>query len=231
LREEVVRGKTSLHAVALDAVGIQLENRRSPWRAVALAVALEILRVLFHVHPRGQEMLVHEAHHAFIRPHLGIQPSTAASHRGGAEVEEHRFLLGLRVLQHLVNVTAKLDWHRMLAADVTSLEDNQAHGSPAPASKDRGSMRARRAPTGPSAEPGLESRGGDAAPANGVVSVALRRVDASPGGGTARARGPPHANQVRDPYRGVTSVSARSARRPRRATSSAHAAVPRPTAR
>jgi len=66
------------------------------------------------VHPGGQEMLVHEAHHAFIRPHLGIQPSTAASHRGGAEVEENWFLLGLCVPQHLVNVTAKLDWHRML---------------------------------------------------------------------------------------------------------------------
>src|SRR5690349_8265671 len=49
LREEVVRGKKPLHAVALDAGGIQLENRRSPWRAVALAVALEVLRVLFHV--------------------------------------------------------------------------------------------------------------------------------------------------------------------------------------
>jgi hypothetical protein len=97
-------------------------------------------------------MLVHEANHAFIRPHLGIQPSTAASHRGGAEVEEYWFLLGLRVLQHLVNVTAKLDWHRMLAADVTSLEDSQAHRSPAPVSKDGGSMRARRfcAHAGPS---------------------------------------------------------------------------------
>jgi len=96
------------------------------------------------VHPGGQEMLVHEAHHAFIRPHLGIQPSTAASHRGGAEVEEYWFLLGLRVLQHLINVTAKLDWHRMLPADVTSLEDSHAHRSPAPASKDGGSKRARR---------------------------------------------------------------------------------------
>ncbi len=60
-------------------------------------------------------MLVHEPHHAFVRPHLGIQPSTAASHWGGAEVEEDRFLLGLRVLQDLIDVMAKLDWHGMLA--------------------------------------------------------------------------------------------------------------------
>jgi hypothetical protein len=60
-------------------------------------------------------MLVHEPHHAFVRPHLGIQPSTAASHWGGAEVEEYRFSLGLRVLQDLINVMAKLDWHGMLA--------------------------------------------------------------------------------------------------------------------
>jgi len=61
-------------------------------------------------------MLVHEPHHAFVRPHLGIQPSTAASHWGGAEVEEYRLLLGLRVLQDLIDVMAKLDWHGMLAA-------------------------------------------------------------------------------------------------------------------
>jgi len=61
-------------------------------------------------------MLVHEPHHAFVRPHLGIQPSTAASHWGGAEVEEYRLSLGLRVLQDLINVMAKLDWHGMLAA-------------------------------------------------------------------------------------------------------------------
>jgi len=67
------------------------------------------------VHPGRQEMLVHEPHHAFVRPHLGIQPSTAASHWGGAEVEEDRFLLGLRVLQDLIDVMAKLDWHGMLA--------------------------------------------------------------------------------------------------------------------
>jgi hypothetical protein len=78
------------------------------------------------VHARGQEVLVHEARHAFIRPHLGIQPSTAASQRGGAEVEEHGFLLGLRVLQHLVNIVPKLDGHGGLAVWVTSSEDSLA---------------------------------------------------------------------------------------------------------
>src|SRR6266446_1132737 len=97
--------------MTLDTLGIELENRGGPQRIVPLAVAFEFRRVLLHVHPGGQEMLVHEPHHAFVRPHLGIQPSTAASHWGGAEVEEYRFLLGLRVLQDLINVMAKLDWH------------------------------------------------------------------------------------------------------------------------
>src|SRR5438876_7602576 len=115
LREEIIDGKKALHAVTLDAVGIKLENRRGPRRVVPLAVAFEFRRVVLHVHPGGQEMLVHEPHHAFVRPHLGIQPSTATSHWGGAEVEEYRLLLGVRVLQDLINVMAKLDWHGMLA--------------------------------------------------------------------------------------------------------------------
>src|SRR5207245_3783601 len=101
--------------MTLDTLGIELENRGGPRRVVPLAVAFEFRRVVLHVHPGGQEILVHEPHHAFVRPHLGIQPSTAASHWGGAEVEEYRFLLGLRVLQDLIDVMAKLDWHCMLA--------------------------------------------------------------------------------------------------------------------
>src|SRR2546425_638631 len=102
--------------MTLDTLGIELENRGGPRRAVPLAVAFEFRRVVLYVHPGRQEMLVHEPHHAFVRPHLGIQPSTAASHWGGAEVEEDRLSLGLRVLQDLIDVMAKLDWHGMLAA-------------------------------------------------------------------------------------------------------------------
>src|SRR5207249_8740535 len=102
--------------MTLDTLGVELENRRGPRRVVPLAVAFEFRRVVLYVHPGRQEMLVHEPHHAFVRPHLGIQPSTAASHWGGAEVEEDRLSLGLRVLQDLIDVMAKLDWHGMLAS-------------------------------------------------------------------------------------------------------------------
>src|SRR3989442_13897702 len=102
--------------MTLDTLGIKLENRRGPRRVVPLAVAFEFRRVVLHVHPGGQEVLVHEPHHAFVRPHLGIHPSTAASHWGGAEVEEYRLLLGLRVLQDRIDVMAKLDRHVMLPA-------------------------------------------------------------------------------------------------------------------
>ncbi len=115
LREQIIGGKKPLHAMTLDTLGVELENRRGPRRVVPLAVAFEFRRVVLYVHPGRQEMLVHEPHHAFVRPHLGIQPSTAASHWGGAEVEEYRLSLGLRVLQDLINVMAKLDWHGMLA--------------------------------------------------------------------------------------------------------------------
>src|SRR5436309_8608329 len=102
--------------MTLDTLGVELENRRGPRRVVPLAVAFDFRRVVLYVHPGRPGMLVHEPHHAFVRPHLGIQQSTAASHWGGAEVEEYRLSLGLRVLQDLINVMAKLDWHGMLAA-------------------------------------------------------------------------------------------------------------------
>src|SRR5207249_9971653 len=101
--------------MTLDTLGIELENRGGPRRVVPLAVAFELRRVVLYVHPGRQEMLVHEPHHAFVRPHLGIQPSTAASHWGGAEVEEYRLSLGLRVLQDPITVMQKPDWHGKLA--------------------------------------------------------------------------------------------------------------------
>src|SRR5438034_7043181 len=54
--------------MTLDTLGVELENRRGPRRVVPLAVAFEFRRVVFYVHPGRQEMLVHEPHHAFVRP-------------------------------------------------------------------------------------------------------------------------------------------------------------------
>jgi hypothetical protein len=39
------------------------------------------------VHARGEKVLVDEPHDTLIRPHLGIQPSAATSHRRGVEVQ------------------------------------------------------------------------------------------------------------------------------------------------
>jgi hypothetical protein len=50
------------------------------------------------VNASRQEILVDEFDHLLIRPHLGIQPSTATSHRRGAEIEENRLVLLLRFL-------------------------------------------------------------------------------------------------------------------------------------
>jgi hypothetical protein len=63
------------------------------------------------MHARGEEIVVHEPRHPLVRPHLGIQPSTAASHWSGAEVQKYRFLLRFRVLEHPLDIAAKVDFH------------------------------------------------------------------------------------------------------------------------
>ena len=92
LRQEIVGGDESLDAMALSAVGVQLENRRGPVCLVALAEALKVGRVVFYVDSGGNEIARDEACDTLIRINLGIQPSTTASHRGRAEIEENRTL-------------------------------------------------------------------------------------------------------------------------------------------
>jgi hypothetical protein len=65
----------------ISVVGVQL-------RAVARAHLFVFVTVALHVHAHGQENRGDEFHHAGIRIHLGIQPSTAASHRGGGEIHQ-----------------------------------------------------------------------------------------------------------------------------------------------
>src|SRR5215210_550792 len=95
----------------LVAIRSELEHRRSPLRVVLLAVLLERVRVVLHVHARRNEVLVYELSHPLIRPHLGIQPSTAASHRRRAEIEKHGLAVHLRFSQDVVYIVAKVYWH------------------------------------------------------------------------------------------------------------------------
>ena len=85
---------------------------------VHLPVTLERFGILFHVNSRWQEVLVDEPNHPLIRPHLGIQPSTAASHRGGAEIEQNGLVLLLRFFEDGICVVAKCYFHRSLLAEI-----------------------------------------------------------------------------------------------------------------
>lgn len=60
---------------------------------------------------RGKKVLTYEFDHARVRPHLGIQPSTATSHRRGAEIEEDGLVLLLRFLEDSVYIVIELDFH------------------------------------------------------------------------------------------------------------------------
>src|SRR6266850_7872992 len=112
LRQQVIRGKETLNAVLRDAVRIEQQNRRGPRRPEPRAEALEGLSFVLHVYAGGKKVLVDEADDTLIRPHLGIQPSTATSHRRGAEVEENGLALRLCVLEDLIYVVTEIGWHK-----------------------------------------------------------------------------------------------------------------------
>jgi hypothetical protein len=54
--------------------------------------------------PGGNEVVLDEAGDALLRIDLGIQPSTTASHRRGAEIQEYGFLPGACIAEYLINV-------------------------------------------------------------------------------------------------------------------------------
>jgi hypothetical protein len=79
--------------------------------AVLLAILLEICRLFPHMQPRRNEVVLDEAGDPLLRVDLGIQPSTTASHRRGAEIQQHRFLPSARVAQYPIDVMAPRDFH------------------------------------------------------------------------------------------------------------------------
>jgi len=66
------------------------------------------------MHTGGEKSLVDEPHDALIRPHLGVQPSTATSHRRGAEIEQHGLPLRLGVLEDSIHIVAEIDFHTLI---------------------------------------------------------------------------------------------------------------------
>jgi len=94
LRKKFFGREEPLDAMTLLAVRIEDENRRCPLRAVALAELLERLALFSSVHANWNEVPFDEFHDARVGIHLGIQPSTAASHRRGAEIQQHVALSG-----------------------------------------------------------------------------------------------------------------------------------------
>jgi hypothetical protein len=54
--------------------------------------------------PRGNKIVPDETGDAFLRINLGIQPSTAASHGRGTEIQQHGFLPTTRVAQDPIDV-------------------------------------------------------------------------------------------------------------------------------
>lgn len=109
LREEVVGGEEALDPVALGPGRIEHEDGRRPLRVVALAKPDEGFRVIAHVKARGDEVLGDQLRHALIGVHLGIQPSTASSHRGGAEVEQDGLAGRARFTEDGVDIVAPVD--------------------------------------------------------------------------------------------------------------------------
>ena len=76
---------------------------------------LEFRGVILNVYARRNEIFRDEPCDAVIRIDLGIQPGTAASHRSGAEIEEHLPPLAARFFQNFVDVVSPVDFHSISA--------------------------------------------------------------------------------------------------------------------
>src|SRR4030081_556600 len=100
--------------MSLDPICIEQQNRRGPRRLIAFAISLERFASILYVHTAGEKILIDEAHNPLVRPHLGIQPSTATSHRGGAEVQQYGLPLRLGILENLIHVVAEIDFHTLI---------------------------------------------------------------------------------------------------------------------
>jgi len=83
LGKEVLDGEESLNAEPFPAVGIEDDLCRRP----AGAETVERLTLFLDVGRDGDEILGDETNDSIVGIDLGFQPSTAPSHRRGAEVQ------------------------------------------------------------------------------------------------------------------------------------------------
>ena len=109
LREKIFGRKEALNAVTFLAVGIEDENCRRPVRAETVAELFEGIALFSSVHADWDEVLFDEFRDAGVGIHLGIQPSTTASHRRSAEVQQHVTLLHPRMLQRALEIVFPCD--------------------------------------------------------------------------------------------------------------------------
>jgi hypothetical protein len=104
LWEKVVRREESLDSMTFLAGAINDKDGWRPLRAIPSAEPFELVRLFAGVYANRDEVLIDEFRDASVGIHLGIQPSTARSHRGGAEIEQHVALLGARVFERLFHI-------------------------------------------------------------------------------------------------------------------------------
>jgi hypothetical protein len=69
--------------------------------------------LLAHVQARRDEALADEVGDTFLRVHIGIQPSTPASHGGRAEVEQDGLPMYASIGKRSLSVASPCDLHRL----------------------------------------------------------------------------------------------------------------------
>ena len=75
------------------------------------AESFEALGLLFDVDLDRDEILTDEGRYAVIGVNLGFQPSAPRSHRGGAEIEEHRPVAFLSLRQGGIRIANPVYFH------------------------------------------------------------------------------------------------------------------------
>lgn len=106
---EFVFRQIALEPPSFFPLGIEYQDGRRPEDVEAV----EIARIFFYVNAEGDEILVDERRQTGVTVRLGFEPRARSSIRGGAEIDQQRFVLLFCLPQRLVGVFDPVHGHRL----------------------------------------------------------------------------------------------------------------------
>ncbi|HXG93021.1 MAG TPA: hypothetical protein VNN73_11735 [Blastocatellia bacterium] len=107
VRAEFRFRQVALYAIPFMAFRVENKHAGSPQHIESVKAR----RVLFDMYFDGQEVFVDELGDLSVAVGFGLQPNASASSRGGAEINQQRFVLLFRITKRSINIFVPFDSH------------------------------------------------------------------------------------------------------------------------